>query len=382
MARDEGNLFVLEGVLISLILLGAAYTVSSIHQSSLDSVRPRAELDRLARDTLMVLDGLDDGNGTSLLDLYLAQQFHCALDAVPSTDDCHGRRSKNLSIKIDSYLPLGAGYAIAVGNGAGIRDLYRSPLPQGEAVAASISTALEWNVTFAVSELSCYDAASDVNLTLVPIDRGALSWGRWGNVTVGATETAGERAFTARWWNVTLPAATRPATGTFVANVTGNASLPGASSYGSCSIAPSAAALRDAIRVTPFSAAPVRVPLGGQSVFSVDITEIAAVPGASITEANVTVYEPLPPRGESPDTYVEAGRVALSGGSVRTGTWLPSPSTLYGSHPALLRVGVSVDGATVELRRVLVLDVALPSGEVPIDPPYRVSLQAWLADWG
>lgn len=383
MARDGGNLFVLEGILISLILLGAAYAVRSLHDAAVEDIRPRAELERLAHDMLTVLDGLDDGNGTSLLDLYLAEALHCALDASPSPDDCFGARSKNLSLKIDNYLPLGAGYALGVGNGLAVRDIYRSPLPQTESVSASLAVEVEWNTTFLVSELSCYDSASDVNLTLVPIDQGALPWSRWGNVTIGSTEFAGERAFTARWWNVTLPSAARPAGATVVANLTGNATLPGSSSYAACALGGAADALRDATRATSFHATPPVVPVASATTLSAELGEIAAIPGVSIVDSNVTVFEPLSPRDDAPDTWIEAARVVLTGTTTRTGAWTPSPSAFFGAHPALLRVGVDLGGGVeVELRRVLVLDVALPTGGVPVDAPYRVTLQTWMADWG
>lgn len=382
MERDGANLFVLEGILISLILLGAAYAVRSLHESSSEDTRPRAELERLATDMLTVLAGLDDGNGTSLLDLYVMEAMHCGVDVQPSATDCYGTRSKNLTLKLDNYLPLGAGYAIGIGNGLGLREIYRSPLPEGESVSASFMANAEWNLTFAVSELSCYDAASDVNITLIPIEHGAYSWTRWGNVTVGRTETAGERAHTPSWWNVTLPAATRSASGTFVANLTGNGTLPGASSYGLCALAGAAGALRDATRATQFTASPTIVPIASATTFTADLGAIAAVPGATIVAANVTVYEPLPPQGEVADTWISAGTVALSGSTTRTGAWTPAESQLYGAHPALLRVGVDVGGVRVELRRVIVVDVALPTSEIPIEPPYRITLQVWLADWG
>lgn len=382
MARDGANLHVLEGILISLILLGAAYAVRSIDTPATDAVRPRAELERLASDMLVVLDGLDDGNGTSLLDLYLTAAFHCAYDPVPSPLDCDGARAKNLSLKIDNYLPLGAGYALGVGNGIATRELYRSPLPQGEAVAASLTIGPAWNTTFAASEFSCYDAASDVHVTLVPIDRGAVSFAKWGNVTIGSTVTQGVRSGPTHWWDVTLPAATRPASTSFLANATGNATFPGASSYASCDLNGKAAALRTALLADTLTAGPAVVPLGSSTTFTAVLDDIAGVAGATIVGAEVVVYEPLAPRGHDPDSWIVAGTIPLTGGSTRTGTWTPAASTLFGAHPALLRVDVDVGTAIVELRKIAIVEVALPTGEVPVAHSYRVSLQAWLADWG
>lgn len=382
MERDSGNLFALEGVLIALILLGAAYAVRPMQDSSLDAVRPRTELGRLASDVLIVLDGLDDGNGTTLLDLYMAESFHCAFDATPAPTDCDGARSKNLSVKLEGYLPLGAGYAIELDNGIGSRELYRSPQPRGESVAAAFGYAPEWNVTFLVTELSCYDPGTDINVTMVPIDRSASRWTRWGNVTVGSAETAGERAIWPRGWNATLAGATRPATGTILANVTGNATLEGATTYGSCAIGARFDDIVTALRATPFAPSATIVPLGTPVSFDADLTQLLAVPGVSVDAVNVSIFDPLPARNGTPDSWIAAGRIALTGGAARTGSWTPDEATLYGLHPALLRVGITIAGTQVELRRVATLDIALPTGQVPIDPPYRASLHAWLPDWG
>ena len=402
--RDDGNLFVLEGVLMGLILLGAAYAVGSLQGSSLEAVRPQHELERLVGDALTVLDGLED-NGTSLLDLYFAEALHCARDAVRSTYACDGTRSRNLSLKLDSYLPVGAGYAVGLGNGGAVREIYRSPLPQGEALSTSRSIGLEWNLTFVVSDLDCYEAGTPVDLTLFPIDRGNLTWARWGNVTLGASEVAGQASHTPRWWdlkrawNVTYPYAPPAGPGnvtTVVANVTANATLPGATSYRSCALGGAGPALHAAIEATPFSASAIRVPVAGSVTFVTDLAAIA--PHATILGANVTIYEPAPPRGEEPDTWLVSGVVPLVGaGTSRSGTWEVPSDALYGLHPAVLRVHAMVGTTNVELRRAILVGVTLPdlplelcreevAGEdvlcMPEDPPYRATLQAWLPDWG
>lgn len=392
MERDSANLFVLEGVIIALLMLGAAYAVQTLHVSSLDGVRPRSELERLTHDMLLVLAGLHEEDGTPLLDSYLASAYHCSLDAVPSTIDCNGRRSNELTLKLDNYLPLGAGYAVQVGNGIERIELYRSPLPSREVVAASHEIAPSWNLTFVATDMSCYDTGVPVGVTLVPIAKGDISYARWGNVSVGSAEYAGAAANatawwggaanTSRFWNVTLPAATRPASGTIVANVTGNASLDGATSYASCLQGGQGGALRLAAAGGTFTVSALAAPLASTVTFAADISSILSVPGVTVTAVNVSVIEPIPARGTTPDTWIEAGRVALTGSSARTGAWSVPAASLYGEHVALLRVGVTLGGVPVELHRVLTFDVALPSGEVPIDPPYRVALQTWLADWG
>jgi hypothetical protein len=249
-------------------------------------------------------------------------------------------------------------------------------------VGTSFGFAPEWSVTLVVTEFSCYDAGSDINVTLVPIDHGASRWTRWGNVSIASTEISGERALWPRGWNATIPAAGRPATGTLVANVTANATFGGSTTFGSCAIGASFDPLRSALRATSFSPSATIVPLGSPVGFDADLAAIMAVAGVAITDVNVSVFEPLPARSGAPDSWIEAVRIPLTGDGSRSGTWIPDESTLYGTHPVLLRVGVSLAGNSVELRRVVTLDIALPTGQVPIDPPYRVALQAWLPDWG
>lgn len=369
--------------MVSLILLGAAYAVQGLQDPSVSAVRPRAELSRLVDDALSVLAGLDTGNGT-LLDLYLAEAIHCATDPAPSDKDCDDARSENLSIKLESYLPVGAGYAVGLGNGGAVREIYRSPMPQGEAVSSSRSFAPNWSLAFVYTEFSCYDAGTDVNATLIPIARGATAWSQKANVSVAgmASEIKAARAHDALQWNVTLPAAARPAMGTLVANFSGNSSFNGSTSYSSCAHGGATLALREALHAIPFTATAASVPITSSLGFTADVSALAALPGVLVLDANVTLVKPMPARLDAADTWVIAERVALEGGSVRTGAWSPDPTSLYGAHPALLKVGFELNGVAMEMRKAIVVNVALPTGEVPIDPPYRATLQAWLPDWG
>lgn len=369
--------------MVSLILLGAAYAVQGLQDPSVSAVRPRAELSRLVDDALSVLAGLDTGSGTAL-DLYLAEAIHCQTDPAPSENDCDDARSENLSIKLESYLPVGAGYAVGLGNGGAVREIYRSPMPQGEAVSSSRTFAPNWSLAFAYTEFSCYDAGTDVNATFIPIARASAAWAQKANVSVAgmASEIEAVRAHDALQWNVTLPSATRPAVGTLVANFSANFSFNGSTSYASCAHGGATLALRDALQAIPFTATAATVPITSSIGFTADLSTLAAVPGALILDANVTLVEPMPARLDGPDTWVTAKRVALDGGAVRSGTWSPDPTSLYGAHPALLRVGIELYGVEIELRKAIVVNVALPTGEVPIDPPYRATLQAWLPDWG
>ena len=380
MERDDANLFVLEATMISLILLGAAYAVQSLGAPSVEEERPRVELGRLVDDAISVLAGLDNGNGT-VLDLYVAEALHCAADDEPSLDDCDGRRGQNLSLKIESYLPLGAGYAVGLGNGGAVREIYRSPLPRGESVSSSQSFAPNWSLAFTYTELSCYDAGTDVHAAIIPISRAARSWTQKANLSADGAETVAVRADDALQWQVTLPSATRPASATLVATVTGNVSYPGSTTYGACALGGMTDSLREALAAAPFTASAPSVPITSSITFTADLAGIDALPGVSLREANVTLVEPVPPRADLPDSWIRADRLTLAGTSARTATWTPPSTALYGAHVAYLRAGIDVNGVELELRKALVVDVALPTGEIPFDPPYRATLQAWLPDW-
>lgn len=377
--EDSATLYVLEAIIISMVLLGAAYAVSTLQESSRENVRPRAELGRVVEDALIVLSGLDDGNGTSLLDHLLVQAMHCAYDAAPSPIDCQGARSRNLSIKLDHYLPMGAGYAIALSNGVASREIYVSPLPEGEAVSASRGFQPEWNTSFVFTEFSCYPAATEINATIIPIDRARVSWARWANLTLAGAEYEGKRAHTPLWWNVTLPAA-RPSADLLRANTTGNATFPGLASYAECGHGGRTLELREALAAARFSPGAPTVPVSGTVGFKANLQPILDLPGTTVNEATVTVYAPLPPASNMPGSWLRAGdTIALTNGE---GTWSAPPHSLYGTHVALLRVSVTVGSDTFELRRATTIDLALPTGEVPIHAPYRATVRAWLADWG
>ncbi|HEX2021848.1 MAG TPA: hypothetical protein VHH36_03995 [Candidatus Thermoplasmatota archaeon] len=382
-ARDEASVHVLEAVLLGMILLGAAYGVASTRDTGGHQARPRVSLEALAQDALVVLAGLNESRGT-LLETYLAEALHCAQDPSPSASDCDGVRSENLSLKLQSYLPPGAGYMYAISNGVQERVLYRSTLPGGETVTASTTLSPNWNTTFLQTELSCYEASMDVNLTSIPLWHGAVSVPKYVNATFGAKNASGLRVADDAW-NITLPAATRAAAGMVVANVTPaaarNASFPGATSYGSCSLGGLGPALVAGLRLGSFAPVAASAPVTGEARFAYDLSALAAVPGATLISANLTVYEAVPPVIGAPGAYVPYAVVPLPAGASGVATWSVPGDALYGAHPVVLSARLQVGSVELDARRVAVLQVALPTGEVPIDAPYRAVLQVWFPDW-
>lgn len=379
--EDDGHTMVLEAIILALILLGAAYSVTKLRETSLENAKPRANLERVARDSMVVLAGLQDDRGP-LLGLYLDEAYHCRADPVPSATSCQDGRSANLTLKIESYLPPGAGYAIALDNGIAPRDIYRSVLAPGETVSAQHTFVPQWNMTFLATDLSCYEAGMSANATLLPLDNGRVANVTFRNLTAAAANFTAEPSTTAGHWNVTLPAATRPATGTLTSNLTGrDGALPGATKLATCNLGGAGPLLVSAIRETTFGPATPTVGVGQAVAFEADLATLFSVPGATLVSANVTVYEPIPARAGEADTWAPAAVLPLALSGTSSATWSTGESELFGIHPAVLTVKVDVGGVTVEARRVSQVAVALPTGEVPIDPPYRAILQAWFPDW-
>lgn len=386
-SRDGGSLHVLEAILIAFILMGGAYAVVAMRGPTVEPERPRQNLGRLAHDALVVLDGIEEERGT-LLDLYLVEAMQCASVAPPS-DGCDGRRSRNLSVKLDNYLPRGAGYGVALDNGVAPRDIYRSVLPAAETIAADLPYAPTWNLTFVLPELSCYEPGMDVNVTLAPLWRAAHAKQTAATsvrADYGASQVNATPGHSSGTWNATLPAATRPAAASVVANVTGHRDpFPGAAAYASCDLGGDGPALVAALRATPFSLSHVTAPLGARVSFEADVAALAATPDITVTGASITVYDPLPPHGSAPDTYTPAATLEIAPADLAAGVaraaWEIPESSLYGVHPVVLTFRLDTDGNSVEARRLGFVTVALPSGIVPIDPPYRAVLQAWFPEW-
>lgn len=377
---DGASMHVLEAILIAFILMGGAYAVVAMRGPTIEPERPRTNLERLAHDALVVLDGIEDERGT-LLDLYLVEAMQCASSAPPSTG-CDGVRSQNLSVKLDNYLPRGAGYGVALDNGVAPRDVYRSVLPAAETVSAQLPYAPTWNLTFVVPELSCYEPGMDVNLSLAPLRRAVHATPTAVRADAAALQVVAIRADAAGVWNATLPAATRPAAATVVANTTGGgATYAGAASYSACDLGGRGGDIVAALRATPFAPASATAPLGSTVTFQTPLDALAALSGVSIASARLVVYDPLPGNGGEPGTYVPAAAFELPGTSPVKTTWDVPESSLYGVHPVVLSVRLQVGPTEVEAHRLAFVSVALPSGIVPIDPPYRAVVQAWFPEW-
>jgi hypothetical protein len=385
-SRDAGHLQVLEAILVTLVLLGGAYTVFSMREPSTDTSRSRTSVEATSQDAMTVLAGITDARG-SLLDIGVSDSIHCQEDSAPSPTLCYGNTSSNLSLRITGYLPEGAGWALVLDNGYVPRDLYRSPVPGAEVVSSATSFVPDWNLTFATPELSCYEATQDVNVTLLAIRHGALA--NLSALSINASLGGpwnGTRSYSlASAWNATLPAAVRSASDNVTVNATGKrGTYPGQTAYAACNLGGQGASIVSALRSSTFSL--TNAPVNGSATLTANLAPLASLTGVTLLSSNATVYEPLPPLPNASDAYAPAAVIALGATATPTATWTVAPTSLYGVHPVVLRALLNVtlpngSAASVEARLVGTMTVTLPSGTVPIETPYRAELQVWLPDW-
>lgn len=388
--RDKAHFQVLEAMLVTLVLLGAVFAVIQFRLPSTPRENARASIQDVATDALTVLAGLEDGN-LSVLDAALAEALHCDLALDPVEEACYGARGRNLSLKLDSYLPQGAAYMIGIGNGAAIRELWRSSAPMGEAVDTRVPLSPAWGVGFIAAELSCQDAGTAANVTIVPIQQGNLTRVTTirANMSDG-TNVSAQAAWRYGIWNATLPAATRPDAGVLRADVVarGGEAL-GWTTHEACDLGGKTDVLLTAARETRFAirgpTGDERAPVTSTVTFETTSPGLAALPGAEVRERTITVFAPIPPRGIEPDSFTPEAFLEVPSGESSV-SWTIPAHALYGAHPVLLEQTVRYTFSTappqdVKVRTVGVLEIALPTGEVPLGAPYAAVLQVWFPDW-
>lgn len=362
-------------MLVTLVLLGAAYAAVNLKAPTATADRGRDRLQSIASDSLVLLAGLNNSNGT-LLDVGLTESIHCLANETAAGSMCAtNNRSSTLTFRLESYLPTGIHYAFYLDNGVEERILYRKGVPDGEVVAASHSFVPNWNLTFITTELSCYEATQDVNATLYGIRHGSLV-----NLTSATVNGVAAVRAANGTWNATFPSVSRLAADTLTPVAIGKwASFPGTTSYDSCNLGGNGAAIVTALRATQLDIATPNVSLGSIAQFSANLAGLAAVPGVTLGASNLTIYEPVTPRNAS-DGYAVAAIFPLAG-STPSANWSVPMSSIYGTHPVVLRAPLSVNGATVEARLSGMVNVTLASGAAAIEAPYRATLQAWFPDW-
>ncbi len=381
---DQGNLVALEGVLAALIMLSAVYAVTILRD---DAVNPgsnaRTGMAMAARDALVVLSGLSEDRG-DLLSVYLAETFECAQGANPSATLCEGGRPSNFTHRLESYLAAGTAYRISIENGLEPRALYATWEPGGERVSAERLFAPDWNVTFVTTDISCHDVKLSVNVTAVSIWHGEPADVQSMNVEWSGGSVAGVASPQPHLWNATLPAA---AIGSdlHARVVATEGPMAGTAGSALCDLAPRSWDLRRGLNMSHVSA-PSVAPIGREAVLTYDFSAIKTkVSDAKIMAVKAIIYEPVPGRPEVAGAFVVAGTVDLPTAWTGTSSWRVPADSLFGMHPvvfvASLDIPTAAGKALIDVRLVTTTQVALPSGIVPIETPYRAVLEAWLPDW-
>jgi hypothetical protein len=386
---QDANILALEGVLVALILLGAVYATSSLRSPETQPENGRRATQTAAEDALVVLAGLREPRG-NLLSLGLAQSYDCRDGASPSATGCYAGKPSDLTRRLDGYLPMGSAYALSLDNGLGSDELVRTGEARGERVSASHAIIPDWNLTLVVVDLSCHGPDMDVNATLVPLWHGQSASAQRVNATASGTNATAVGSFTAGMWHATLPP-------TVIGSpVRADVDAPrgtygGAASTASCDLGASGWKLRDALNqsrvlATDADDGDASIPIGGRLSIAHDFAAIAAlVPGATLHGVEARIHRPLTAQPDEPDAYVVADRVDLGSGWTGTHGWTVPRESLFGVHPVVVHATVTVPGATtdvtLDVRLVATPSFALPNGVVPIDPPYRVVLEAFLPEW-
>lgn len=387
---DRANMVAFEGLVVALILLAAIYTTMNMTQATTDSTVSRRELQTMASDALIVLAGLRESRGP-ILDVSMAEAMDCRSGQNPPPDLCDGTRPNNLSYRLEGYLPEGAGYSIALDNGVEVRTLHTKTGTGGERVSASYAFTPDWNFTFLSTDLSCHEADMSVNVTLIPMRNGDSPDPRYIDAEAAGVTTNATASPTAGLWNATLEPSAIGETLHARVNASRGA-YEGSTQSAACDLGGAGWTLRDALNLSVGTALSANglatAPLGEDVTFVHDFRAVEQlVPNATLVSVDATLYEPIPGRQGVPDAYIVADTIALGSDWSGTSTWTMPQDSLYGHHPVLLSAHLEVPNSSggttmLEARIVTLLTVALPSGVVPIEPPYRAVLEVWMPDWG
>lgn len=387
---DAANLIAFEGLLVALILLGAIYAAMATTQPATENPVSRRELETTASDALIVLDGLRESRGR-VLDVSMAEALDCAYGQKPPADLCDGTRPGNLSYRLEGYLPVGAGYALAIDNGIEARTLHAAIGAGGERVSVSHAFTPQWNFTFLATDFSCYEPTMRVNATMVPLRHGDTPAPRFIDAEAGGSTTNATASPLAGLWNASLPPESIGETVHARVNAS-RGTYAGTTATASCDLGGNGWDLRDGLNLSRAamlgpSATPV-VPIGKSAILSYDFQPILGhVPDATLRSVTATIYDPAPGRTGVADSYIVTEQLDLGTAWSGTTTWTPPLNSLFGHHPVLVTATLEVpDGAggvtEVEARLTTLTTVALPSGVTPLDPPYRAVLEVWMPDWG
>jgi len=404
--RDAANLMVLESIVIALLILGAMMYVTAFNQSTESAPGGRHVLESAAEDSLAVLSGLttsEDAYNRNMLTKLVVEALY--------------GQSANLTHKLDNFLPKGARYNVWLDNGYAPRLVVGDGVSSGERVSAGIPYQPAWSVAFVAADFAVYsDTSTKMNATVLPVLAGnAVAYGadwphphlKYAN-GVKVTPLNDTQIPSERHSYVGPGAGGYPTSGALVlqsddAFPHGSTALRGkatwsirADSYLDTSWGASRAALNtsrlDIARWDEPTGAYVPgrvVPVGGTARLTWDFSDYVAVhanrfaQGSTNTTA-IRILAPIPMLNTTNGLYYVAYAKTFDGTS---GAWdLDIPkSALLGPHLVVAELNHTLAGSTGPVAQSARLherlDVALEGGVVPINPVYRLVIEAWHPEW-
>lgn len=367
---DVGQMFVLEVFLLTMIVCAAALAYPAPAAPSGETANDPQLAIRLA-DALAVLS-MPSHDGTSPLDSLVAERLQCQ-DACPAAN------------RITPLLPPGSAVVLTWSNGVEPRAITEEARHDGASVSATRLHSPEWRHVFAVTELSCHGAGMDVGVLAIPLRNGNAPFLKGVNATALSSHALARNESGLLWRGV-VPASGLAPDGVIRIEASSRGTpYSGTLTRDACALGGAGPAIQAALPAATFvhvgSGASIGTPVGETARFSYDLQPLLdAWPGLRIDGATLEIHAPMPPVADGAAlVHAQALGAAPSGSASH-----PVPTaSLYGHHPALLRVHLAAatdDGGAMvpfEARLLATLPVALAGGGVPPDPVYRLDAIAW-----
>lgn len=356
---------VIEAFLCAALILGASAYVATRPAQGPSSVDDA--LDGAATDALGALAGALTSDGEPLFAPLLRHALACSAAADPAA--CMDARPLAVDARLRTYLPPGASFDLALSNGVSALPLRPASAWHGPSSSASVLHAPEDVVGLVVPDLSCQSPSSTLLAEAVFLRAGRAQTS--GSVLLDAPSGTVETARSADVWRAEIPAGD----GVVLAR---RGSAEAQADLATCDLGALADALPPAIAASGLdtTAATAEIIPGREAVIAYDLAALEGLGGVSVERVRLEIHPPLATSG--PLWTLDAGAAAT--GEV---AWTVPDAAPYGCYPVVLRADLALDqppGAQVEARKVGLLCVRLPTGELPVEPLYRIELRAWFPE--
>lgn len=364
--RDEAQTMVVEAFLVGTIFLGVVSYVTLAGGS--DAARETDLLAPAASDALDALIALRDAGDKPVLDALIADAWACTENAASSSCTSSARGAANSRLR--AYLPPGATYDLEVLDSAAAIPLVSAGEANGPAVGASAVHVPSWSYGIAAPTVSCRDASAHARAAAIFLQNGNPSLVRSVAFAEGVAATRAGHVWTATF---------APAASSVVAQATmREGALTAATAIDTCATVGRAALLEAAMASATYDLTPTDggAMLPGKAlVVRHDLSAASGI--ATLSAAALRVY--------APTSSAPMWSVPLAPALTGTATWAFPSTALHGCYATELRATWILSDATtseeVVTRSLGAACVALPSGHVPPEPMYRITLRAWSQEW-